>query len=266
MLTSRTLRILQLTDTHLFADREGRLLGQNTRRTLELVLDLAYTNLGPIDLILLTGDLVHDESPEGYRYLQRRLSELGTPYSCLPGNHDLTPVMSDTFHGRALNVESSARCGAWNIVLLDSTLPGEEGGHLDTGQLARLQESLAKRRGDPTLVCLHHQPIPIGSNWMDTMALDNPEAFFAIIDRHPQVRGILWGHIHQDFSALRNGVQLLGTPSTCVQFKPRSLEFALDDITPGFRWLELHPDGRIDTGVERIAAYPDPLELGTGGY
>jgi Icc protein len=265
-LSRRTLRIVQLTDTHLYAYSEGRLLGQNTRRTLELVLDLVSTKLGPIDLILLTGDLVHDESPAGYISLQRILAGLGTPCYCLPGNHDLAQVMSETFDGLTVSIETSVRCGAWHLVFLDSTVPGEDGGHLDTVQLARLQDSLAERPDDPALVCLHHQPVPIGSDWMDTMALDNPEAFFAILDRNPQVRGIIWGHVHQEFAAVRNGVRLLGSPSTCVQFKPGSLEFALDDLTPGFRWLKLHTDGRIDTGVERIAAYPDPMEPGTGGY
>ena len=65
----KTVRILQLTDTHLFADPGGRLLGQNTRHTLELALDLATGTSDGFDLVLLTGDLVHDESWEGYDYL-----------------------------------------------------------------------------------------------------------------------------------------------------------------------------------------------------
>jgi len=265
--SGRALRVLQLTDTHLYADSESRLLGQSTRRTLDLVLELATASLVPAaDLILLTGDLVHDESPEGYLYLRRRLAHLRVPCYSLPGNHDLTRVMSGAFDGSTVKVQTSVHRGGWNFVFLDSTLPGKEGGHLCEKQLALLQESLAQRPNDPTLICLHHQPVPVGSDWMDTMALDNPAEFFAIIDRHPQVRGILWGHVHQEFAALRNGVHLLGSPSTCVQFKPGSREFALDEITPGFRWLELHPDGNIDTGVKRIATYPDPLDLSTGGY
>jgi Icc protein len=263
---AKVLRILQLTDTHLYADPSGRLLGQDTRQTLELVLDLAYRTFRPIDLILLTGDLVHDESPEGYAYLKQRLTALDTGCCCLPGNHDSVLVMATTFDSGSANSDTTVRESAWNLVLLDSTIPGEDGGHLDREQLRRLQDSLAARPDDPALICLHHHPVPIGSAWMDTMALDNPEAFFGIIDRHPQVRAVLWGHIHQEFSTNRKGVRLLGSPSTCVQFLPGSTEFALDSRPPGFRWLELHGDGRVDTGVERILAYPDPLVLTTGGY
>jgi len=259
-------RILQITDTHLYADPEGRLLGQKTRQTLELVLDLATGAPDGFDLVLLTGDLVHDESAEGYDYLQRRLAALDTPCYCLPGNHDEARVMSRVLDGNTLNLTTAVRCGAWNLVFLDSTVPGEDGGHLSAGQLARLQNALAQRPDDPTLICIHHQPVPVGSAWIDTMALDNPDDFFGILDRHPQVRGVLWGHVHQEFYSIRGDVHLMGTPSTCIQFLPGSEEFAMDRLTPGLRWLELRPDGRIDTRVERVASYPDPLKLGTGGY
>jgi Icc protein len=266
MLSNRTLRILQLTDTHLYADPDGRLLGQNTRRTLDLVLDLALRNLGRVDSVLLTGDLVHDESPEGYGYLKGRLAALSAPCYCLPGNHDQTQVMSKALDGHTMQVDSEIRLGSWSLVLLDSTIPGEDGGHLGDIELARLEHTLAQRPDDPTLICLHHQPVPVGSAWIDTMALDNPDAFFDIVDRHSQVRGILWGHVHQEFTSRRKGVLLMGSPSTCVQFLPGSQDFAIDVRTPGFRWLDLHPDGRITTGVERIASFPAPLDPAAGGY
>lgn len=263
---TRTLRILQLTDTHLYGHPEGRLLGQNTRRTLDLVLELAAASFLPVDRVLLTGDLVHDESPDGYRYLEQRLARLGTPCNSLPGNHDAPRIMTGTLDGGTISTLPSVRCGRWNLIFLDSTIPGDEGGHLDDVQLRLLETALGAHPDAHALICLHHQPVPVGSAWIDTMALDNPRDFFAIVDSHPQVRGVLWGHVHQDYSAWRGRVRLLGSPSTCVQFLPGSDGFALDHVTPGFRWLELSPDGGIDTGVRRIAAYPDPLEEGTQGY
>ncbi|MEA3274389.1 MAG: 3',5'-cyclic-AMP phosphodiesterase [Pseudomonadota bacterium] len=263
---SGTLRLLQLTDTHLFADAETRLLGQNTRRTFELVLELAFDSFWPADMILLTGDLVQDESPEGYQYLDRLLARLDTPCHCLPGNHDECSTMFGMFGSGAIDTSPTVDWGAWNLVLLDSTVPEDDHGHLDRSELELLDEALTEYPDSHALVCLHHQPIPVGSAWMDTMALDNPEDFFALIDRHPQVRGVLWGHVHQEFTGYRNDVLMLGSPSTCFQFLPGSGGFAVDTLTPGFRWLELHPNGRISTGIERIAAYPDPVDLTTDGY
>lgn len=260
------LHLLQLTDLHLYADPNGCLLGQNTRMTLELVLELAQETYWPVDRVLLTGDLVHDESPAGYRYVEERFARLKTPCNGLPGNHDTSEIMAESLHGGVIGTAPNVLSGDWNLIFLDSTIPGGEGGHLDGRQLTLLETSLATHPQAHGLVCLHHQPVLVGSQWIDTMALDNSDAFFAIIDRNPQVRGVIWGHVHQEFGAERNGVALLGAPSTCIQFLPGSKDFAVDALPPGFRWLALHPDGRIDTGIERIADYPVPMDLTTRGY
>jgi Icc protein len=101
---------------------------------------------------------------------------------------------------------------------------------------------------------------------MDSMALANPGAFFEVIDRFPQVRIILWGHVHQAFRVQRKEVALLASPSTCIQFLPGSDHFGVDRQPPGLRWLELFPDGRFNTGIERLDAYPNPLDLASQGY
>jgi Icc protein len=88
---------------------------------------------------------------------------------------------------------------------------------------------------------------------MDAIGLQNREALFAILDRHPQVKLVVFGHIHQAFDRSRRGVRYLGAPSTCVQFSPNSDEFAIDaEAQPGFRLLTLYPDGNYETSVQRV--------------
>ena len=139
--------------------------------------------------------------------------------------------------------------GNWQLIFLDSTVPGAVHGHLREAELARLDVALQEQPERHALICLHHQPVPIGSTWLDELLLDNADALFAITDRHPQVRGILWGHVHQAFDATRHNVRLLASPSSCVQFKPGCVDFTVDDKPPGYRWLELSVDGRIETDV-----------------
>jgi Icc protein len=98
----------------------------------------------------------------------------------------------------------------------------------------------------------------LGSRWLDRVGLQNADEFFAVIDRHPTVRGIVWGHVHQSYDGLRKGVRLLATPSTCAQFLPHAEEFALDRRPPGYRTLELKADGSILTDLVWV-------ESGTGG-
>lgn len=86
------------------------------------------------------------------------------------------------------------------------------------------------------------------------------------MDACPRVRGVLWGHIHQELDVERNGVRLLATPSTCIQFAPRSDDFALDHLLPGYRWLRLHADGRIETGVSRLRQLDYEIDFSQDGY
>jgi Icc protein len=96
---------------------------------------------------------------------------------------------------------------------------------------------------------LHHHPVEMGSRWLDGIGLANAGEFWRVIDSHTHVRGIVWGHVHQEYDGERNGVRLLGTPSTCAQFLPKSDRYAVDSRPPAYRRFNLHDDGRIDTEV-----------------
>ncbi len=261
------LRILQITDSHLYADPGGRLGGLNTLDTLDAVLKLAITGLPSWDLILATGDLVHDASEQGYQRVRERFEQFDLPVFCLPGNHDLPAVMGKCLNsGKPVSVAKTIVRNNWLIMMLDSTILGQEGGHLDAAELECLDTALKEHPDHHALVCLHHHPVVINSAWMDRMALDNPQDFFEVIDRYPSVSGVLWGHIHQVFEAERMGVRLMGSPSTCIQFTPGQDKFGIDQTAPGLRWLELIPDGTIRSGVQRLPATPGELDLRSTGY
>ena len=81
------------------------------------------------------------------------------------------------------------------IVMLDTTVPGAI---TATSSRPNSHRSTRHSPGTPmrhALVCLHHQPVPHGSRWLDELMLDNADELFAVLARHPRVRGLLWGHI-----------------------------------------------------------------------
>ncbi|KZY89655.1 hypothetical protein A3742_24910 [Oleiphilus sp. HI0071] len=116
------------------------------------------------------------------------------------------------------------------------------------------------------LVCLHHHPVEIGARWLDRIGLRNPEAFLNMVDSNDHVEAVLWGHIHQEFDEQRRGKRMLATPSTCIQFKPKSDNFGLDEVAPGYRWLKLYEDGSIETNVQRANSFEYELDLKSNGY
>ncbi len=264
---AESLRILQVTDTHLYRDADRTLLGVNTQRSLEQVLEQAWCEHGPADLMLATGDLVHDHAREGYARLRALLHSLGAPGYWVPGNHDDPQVMHEVLADAGVCDPRSVRVGRWQVVLLDSRIAdGGDAGRVADAGLRSLDEDLGRYPDHHALVCLHHPPVPIGSRWMDAIGLQNAAELFAVLDRHPQVRAVLCGHIHQEFETRRAGVRILGSPSTCFQFRRRSDEFALDCATPGYRWLALRADGGIDTEVGYVEDFAAAADMASTGY
>jgi Icc protein len=248
------LRLLQITDPHLVGDPEANQRGVQPLQSFRAVLRAAAP--ASADVLLLTGDVVHDD-PDGYRWARSELAPLDKPVLCIPGNHDDPGLLRTALAGEPFRHGGHHDFGDWRLVMLDSHLPGSAGGRLTDSELQRLQGALAGAAERHVLVVLHHQPVPTRSRWLDTVGLFDPEPFLDLIDAHANVRGILWGHVHQEFDGLRRNrhgeVRLMSTPSSNVQFKPLSVEFELDDRPPGFRRLELHADGRIDSRVEWLA-------------
>lgn len=244
--------IVQLTDTHLFADETAEMAGMQTVKSFQTVMEQVAGLPRRPDLVLLTGDLSQDETPESYQRLRSAIQSLGIPAAAIPGNHDIPAVMAAVLQGGQFVPGRSLQRHHWNIVLLDSVVVGQTAGRLAAQELEFLDARLSAQPQLPALVALHHPPCLINSTWMDEIGLLNAEDFFAVLDRHSQVKLVLFGHIHQEFAGERNGVCYYGSPSACVQFKPRTETFTLDETLPGYRLLTLYADGRFETHVERV--------------
>ncbi|MGH2421489.1 3',5'-cyclic-AMP phosphodiesterase [Pseudomonas sp. C 49-2] len=257
--------LVQLSDSHLFAEADGTLLGMNTRESLQGVIELVRAQQPHIDLVLATGDLSQDGTLESYQQFRDMTRQIDAPARWIPGNHDEPQIMARAAEHSDL-LEPVVDIGNWRVTLLDSAVPGSVPGYLQDQQLQRLAQALSEAPNRHHLVCFHHHPVSIGCAWMEPIGLRNPEALFAVLDRFPQVRAVLWGHVHQEIDRERNGVRLLASPSTCIQFAPGSEDFKVSEQAPGYRWLRLHADGRLETGVERLVGFVFTVDYGSNGY
>jgi Icc protein len=243
------LRILHITDTHLHAQADAHMRGVNTFDTFRQVLTHAMSNPTPPAAILATGDLVQDETRAGYERFRDSLAPFGIPTYCLPGNHDAPSLMAEVLGEPPFQVCGNIDLGDWRLILLDTQRRGDDGGWLDQRQLLQLKNELAEPSAEHLLIGMHHHPVPMGSRWLDGVALHNPDDFLEVIDDCERVRGIVWGHVHQASDRRRDGIRMLSTPSTCSQFLPNSDDFGIDRRGPGYRWLNLRSNGTIETEV-----------------
>jgi Icc protein len=257
--------LVQLSDSHLFAEADGTLLGMNTRDSLQKVIELVRLQQPRIDLIVASGDISQDGTLESYQQFRDLTRQLDASARWIPGNHDEPRIMAEAAVQSAL-LDPVVDIGNWRVTLLDSAVPGSVPGYLEDEQLQLLARALSEAPERHHLVCLHHHPVSIGCAWMEPIGLRNPEALFSVLDRFPQVRAVLWGHVHQEIDRERNGVRLIASPSTCIQFEPGSDDFKVGDQAPGYRWLRLLPDGELETGVERVTGFAFQVDYGSNGY
>ena len=235
-------RILQITDTHLFAEKHETLLGINTWDSYQAVLSAIHASQRPCDLIVATGDLAQDHSSAAYQHFAEGIASFAAPCVWLPGNHAFQPAM------------------------YSSQVFGVPHGELSDFQLEWLEHKLAEAPERYTLLLLHHHPLPAGCSWLDQHSLRNAGALDSALSAWPRVKHLLCGHIHQELDLDWNGRRMMATPSTCVQFKPHCANFTLDTVLPGWRWLELHPDGTLTTEVCRLEGAAFHPDIASEGY
>ncbi|WP_049722688.1 3',5'-cyclic-AMP phosphodiesterase [Gilvimarinus polysaccharolyticus] len=259
-------RLIQITDTHLGPAIGETLLGLDTDQSLVDVLELIESEQDSVDAVVCTGDVASNPDPSCYvRYLDTMRRYFDCPLGWLPGNHDITAMMQQVIHPY-LPAMRTMKVGEWLLVLLDSSVIGHVHGDFSAAELEFLECTLAAHPNTPTLVLLHHQPVKVGSDWIDQYQVRSHEAFFAILDAQPQVKAVSWGHVHQAFEVTRGKQRLFATPSTCVQFKPECDDFAVDTSMPGYRWFDLYPDGHLATGVSRVTDKDYQIDYRSAGY
>lgn len=244
------MRVLHLTDPHLFADRHGSLRGAVTYDTLQSVLAHYRDNRFEADFVALTGDIVQDDSAEAYAHCRDLVSALGLPVLCVPGNHDVPQLMRNALPDPPFSDCGSLEFGNWLVVGIDSCVEGRAGGRIAESELRRMEETIASSQAEHVMICLHHPPVPMRSKWLDSVGLDNGDEFLARAAALSRVRVAICGHVHQEYDAVHARIRVITTPSTCRQFLPRADEFAVDDRPPAYRRIELWPDGSVD--AERV--------------
>lgn len=216
--------LAQITDLHAGAtvDVDGRRID-----TLACVRDaVGHLNaLTPTpEVVMITGDLVAEETLENYEALARELSSLSVPYHVIPGNHDDRDLIRRVFasggylpaSGRFLHYGLEGK--ALRVLALDTHDPGKESGLLCPERLAWIEEKLGDAPRWPTLIVMHHPPFSTGIAEFDRIGLEGREDFGKIVQRNPQVQAIACGHVHRDVSISWNGTLASVTPSTGYQY------------------------------------------------
>lgn len=251
---SNLVHLLQITDLHLQEKPEVTMRGENVEARFCAVLNQLMRQSA--DALLLTGDLSH-HAPAAYDRLSDYLNTLPFPSFWIPGNHDLLGSMvhhaGNGFGRKVLQFQT------WRILMLDSTsqADGLGGGSLAETELSFLVTELDDvDDAENVLLVMHHNPISVQSDWQDQIGLGNADQFWSIAERYPQVKAVIFGHVHQEWQAHRGNIQLFSSPATAPQFKKRcqTTEIEREEplSLPAYTAYTLYPDGKITASVNRV--------------
>lgn len=251
---TRPFLLVQLSDPHIGATWADGNSVAGLRAAVESVRRMPAAP----DAVLMTGDLAENAADGEYEIVRELLSQLGTPFYVLPGNHDDRDTLRRHFDvpgARGGPVQYALDLGPLRLVVLDSTRPGEDWGELDGGRLRWLDAELAGAPDRPTLIALHHPPVSTGVAAWDELGLRvaDRRALGDVLQRHPQVRRVVAGHVHRAMTAELAGRAVFAVPSTYAQlrlnFSTQELEVAAEPL--GFAVHALL-DGELVSHVQPV--------------
>ncbi|GAB4344551.1 MAG: 3',5'-cyclic-AMP phosphodiesterase [Flammeovirgaceae bacterium] len=252
--------ILQISDLHLLATQEAVYRNVQPAKTLFLVVRYVLAKyVGkdgltlPFDVMLISGDVSEDQSLNSYILADQMLRPLDLPKLWLAGNHDHWQTMQKASQKARIKAFKTIDKNGVLLILLNSSALQQDYGMLEEGELQYLNDTLAKNPQKTTIIALHHHPLPVDTSWMDKYILQNSQDFFNVIDKHPQVKAVLFGHIHSQVEMTRNGVKYWSCPSTSVQFKLCTPTFETDKLPVGFSIIRVDEKGEIHREVIRVS-------------
>jgi len=246
--------ILLISDSHLFGSKERRLFDVNTYRALDKVAAAIRMEGSAFDLMIASGDISEDGSRESYENFHELTKDLASYTVWMKGNHDNFSNIPDLLKLKYIHGEW--HLGTWSLLFLDSTIPGKDEGFIESEEMDRLSQFLARHPDRYVVICIHHQPVDVGSEFIDKLGLQNKAAFWKTVGSKQQVKAVVFGHVHQETDRYLHNIRLISNPSTAIQFKPRSRELDFDENKYGYRALRLIDDGSVE-----LLTYPVlPLE------
>lgn len=218
-------RILHITDTHLVAPPK---LVSGVLDTVELFrkqiahIAQALPRIGPIDALLVTGDLSDDGTAESYSLFRQMVEPLGLPLLVIPGNHDAREPMRAAFADLALFDTTGplnwiSQIGALRIVGIDTLVEGSGGGNIDEATIAFLDGAL--HVDGPVLLALHHPPFNSGIAFMDSIGLARKDRLAEVIARSRADIRLVCGHLHAAITGQISRFPAFVGPSPCSTFQ-----------------------------------------------
>ncbi len=244
------MKLIQISDCHLFADKQKCGYNNiNPYQSLQLLLDQALI-LNP-DLLIVTGDISGDCSEQSYHHFIELVQQanLDKRLITIPGNHDDSQYYFTALEQFHLCSEKPKTLGQWQMHGINTMHKGTLG-KVSQKELQDIATSVTRSPNLDHIICCHHHPIDCQS-WMDKHEWINRQAFTDLVSLHPNIKAVIYGHIHMATDKQKDHCLYLSVPSSCWQWAATP-EFAVANESPGMRILDLQEGGKLTTSIQRL--------------
>ena len=199
-------KIIQISDPHIVAKGElayGRVDTCSALEKCVAQIDKILPEIGPVDMIIVTGDLTDFGKRNEYSLFREIIEKLNIPYRVIPGNHDDKSVMQKCFE----DTDWMPKTGPINweidfqdlkIIALDTSIIGKAYGKLETASLNFLRSALNSAKEKPVIVATHHPPILTGIEKMDIQNLRDSDELKEVLSTYSGELKLICGHLHRN--------------------------------------------------------------------
>lgn len=238
-------RFVHISDTHFCANPHFNIDGAQHTPMIGAQALIHQINTLPFapDFVLHTGDVTDDGAEESYHVAREALSAIPYPVYYLPGNHDHSAHFQRIMLGRGEptpTVDYEFEVRGVQVICMDSQRPATPpAGRVSDEQLAWLEGFTRAADDRPLIVAVHHNVLPVGTPWWDDyMRMVNGEDFHrALLPARDRIRGVFFGHVHQNVDTVRDGIAYFSVPSSWYQLHnyPGQVESVQDrSAEPGY--------------------------------
>lgn len=238
------LKVVQITDMHLFADKMQQLHGHCTYQNLAETIDCLLAAKEEPHFILVTGDISQDESAESCQLAREQFERLNAAVYWIHGNHDAENIVKPIFEPSSrLQQLQHLTTPSWDFISINTCRRGMDSGYLEASELVSFwrRAEVAKSNHKNIAVVMHHHPYPVATPLIDACMLQQADNFLEQVKQHPEIKLMMCGHVHGDYQIAYGKQMIEACPATSFQWKKGTSTLETEKRR-GFKYFAFNAD------------------------